>query len=302
MSKVNFPFIMIPRYFFDKGWLTLEKPEQYAKRLSFLLWSFGKCKSIPHREYHDHREILLQPYEFICGRNSVSKETLMTPQEVRGFINQLICVEGGGTLEKTTNSVTNRFTCYRWVTSSFEEFKNQLKSQPTTNRQPTDNHKQEIIYNRLDTTTPNPIAVVASFEFLKKLKLNPQEIEAAMQFSEERLKLAVDYMLHPDFVPKKSEIAALIWHCKQKFPPVHAEKTHSEQQRLAWAHVEFMKKNGFSEYAYEEENRVSIPKGVLHLWDNQKTMIVLKELNLIKKDLEESINACEATKRKKQKA
>lgn len=125
----------VPKYFSENGWLPKDKPLIYHRNHLFLSWSFSKCSKKPRRQFFDCKELDLVPFEFICGRERSSKECGLKEGVFR---NQLKIYENAGLLEKTTNSVTNRFTCYRWVTERFNENHNQLDAQPATNRQPTD--------------------------------------------------------------------------------------------------------------------------------------------------------------------
>lgn len=136
MTKIPYTFnTPIPRYFIENGWFPLDNPERYFKNMTFLQWAFSKCSTIPHKVFHDHKEILLEPFEFICGRNKSSNECGLTEKEFRGQLKNHI---NAGTLKKGANSVANRFTCYIWVTEHFSVFKGQLMGQPRANRGPTE--------------------------------------------------------------------------------------------------------------------------------------------------------------------
>lgn len=134
MSKINFPFIIVPTYFFEKGWF--DNP----KTMSFILWTLKRCQNKAHIVIHHCKELSLEPYEFICGQDELATCTSLTRNEIR---HQLFSLTNAGILKKSTNSITNRFTCYIWSKDIFPEHYNQLNHQPTTNRPPTDHHKQE---------------------------------------------------------------------------------------------------------------------------------------------------------------
>lgn len=137
MSKIPYNFeTPIPRYFRQNGWFENEH------MFKFISWAFTRCQTISHKEVKYGREILLQPYEFIAGRLSSPKECFLSENIFRQQINQLV---GGGMLVKTTNSLTNKYTCYIWMTERFSEFDNQQNNQQITNRSPTDHHEDRSI-------------------------------------------------------------------------------------------------------------------------------------------------------------
>src|SRR6185437_7455034 len=150
MSKIPYMFTPIPTYFKEKGWF-----DNY-KTLIFVSWAFSKCSCEPRKIFHDFKEITLEPFEFIAGRLSSSKECRLSENEFR---HQLISMEKAGLLKKTPNSITNRFTCYKWVIEVFSENSNQLNNQPTTNRPPTDHHKLDIRYKK-EEEQPSDLKVV----------------------------------------------------------------------------------------------------------------------------------------------
>lgn len=122
----------IPRFFRENGWFECEH------MFKLIHWSFARCQTVPHTEIKFGREIHLAAYEFIAGRLSSPAECFLTENIFR---NQLLKLEKAGLLKKTTNSLTNKYTCYVWVTERFSRNVNQQINQQTTNRQPTDNHK-----------------------------------------------------------------------------------------------------------------------------------------------------------------
>lgn len=123
VSKIPYFFeTPIPKYFREKG---LFKNEKTWK---FVSWAFSKCSNQPRTIIYDNCEITLQPYEFICGRNSSSAECFLTPKEFRGQLDSLIKL---GLTQKGANSKANRFSTYIWVTSKFSDNKGQLAGQLT---------------------------------------------------------------------------------------------------------------------------------------------------------------------------
>lgn len=133
MSEIPYYFeTPVPKYFRETGWFESEH------MFKFITWSFAKCQNVPHKEIYYGREILLAPFEFIAGRLSSPKECFLSENIFRNQINQLL---SAGLLVKSTNSLTNKYTCYIWVTDRFSKNNNQQNNQQITNRPPTDNHK-----------------------------------------------------------------------------------------------------------------------------------------------------------------
>jgi hypothetical protein len=135
MSKIPYFFeTPIPKYFRERGWFKDEKTWKYVT------WAFSKCQTQPHTEIIEGKEITLAPYEFISGRLSSPKECFLTENTFR---NQQKMLLNAGLLKKTTNSKTNHYTCFVWVTEIFSLKNNQPNNQPRTNHAPTVNHKSE---------------------------------------------------------------------------------------------------------------------------------------------------------------
>ena len=121
MSKIPYLFLTpVPKYFQEKG---LFKNEKTWK---FVSWAFAKCSNQPWTTTYDNCEITLQPYEFICGRNTSSAECFLTPKEFRGQLDSLL---KRGLIQKGANSKANRFSSYIWVTDKFSDNKGQPQGQ-----------------------------------------------------------------------------------------------------------------------------------------------------------------------------
>jgi hypothetical protein len=140
MSKIPYLFeTPVPKYFRDVGWFKNENT------FKFVTWAFSRCSTQSRKIVINGKEFILQPYEFIAGRLSSPNECFLTENKFR---NQLISMQKAGLLKKSTNKITNHFTCYIWVTEAFSEIDNQQNNQPTTNRPPTDHHNPEDKKNR----------------------------------------------------------------------------------------------------------------------------------------------------------
>jgi hypothetical protein len=140
--SIPFNFTAIPKFFLKNGCLEPKKDGAHFKTLFLLHVLFSRCQSKPHSKYHNQRLIHFQPWEFLCGRQEVAEKTGLTENEVR---NQLKRWENQGLLKKSTNGVTNQYTCYTWSTEVFCENSNQRGNQQVTNAQPTGNHKVEEV-------------------------------------------------------------------------------------------------------------------------------------------------------------
>lgn len=134
MSKIPFNFTPIPTYFREHGWF------DEVNCIIFVNWAFSRCSSTSRKVYFDHKEIFLEPFEFIFGRDSCSDEIGLTPQQVRTQVLHLVEAK---MLVKSTIKTTSKFTVYRWVTNRFSENINQQNNQQSTSSQPAVNHNLE---------------------------------------------------------------------------------------------------------------------------------------------------------------
>jgi hypothetical protein len=192
MSEIPYYFeTPVPKYFRESGWFECEH------MYKFVTWAFSKCQSIPHKIVIQGKEITLQPFEFISGRLSSPKECFLTENILR---NQQFKLQKAGLLKKTTNSLTNHYSCYIWVTERFCKINNQQNNQRATNRQPTDHHKsrrEKIRYQEdhpsipsFENGEPNRDAGLMTDDFssgLEKLEvikgvfLTPEELDACVK-------------------------------------------------------------------------------------------------------------------------
>lgn len=135
MSEIPYYFeTPVPKYFRENGWFDNEH------MFKFVTWAFSKCQTKAHKIVLENREITLAPYEFVAGRLKSPAECFLSENIFR---NQQKALISAGLLKKTTNSLTNHYTCYVWVTERFCKINNQQNNQPSTNHQPTINHKSE---------------------------------------------------------------------------------------------------------------------------------------------------------------
>lgn len=129
MSKIPYFFeTPVPTFFKENGWF---KSENSWK---FISWAFSKCSREKRTIVLDGKQITLEPFEFVTGRYKSSIECFMTESSFR---NQLNAMSKAGFLKKTTNSTTNRFTCYVWIIQSLTNNNNPATTDSTTNKRPT---------------------------------------------------------------------------------------------------------------------------------------------------------------------
>ena len=140
MAKLPYNFkTPIPNFFWESGFLN-PTHSQFANRLLFLTWAFGKCSPESGRRFTVCKEIDYAPFEFSCGRISGAEQSGLTVKEWRGQLETHLI---NHYIEKTANSLTNRFNCYKWSEKVFSKVEGQLKGQPGANRGPTEGHEQE---------------------------------------------------------------------------------------------------------------------------------------------------------------
>lgn len=120
MSKIPYYFIPIPQYFDDTGWLNDPKTERLVRFL------FRRCRAEGHRVFHCGREIYLEPFEFIFGRDSVADSIGLSGKEVGNRMEKfrdsnLVCM--------VDSKRHSKYTVYRWMTENFDENRGQQKGQ-----------------------------------------------------------------------------------------------------------------------------------------------------------------------------
>ena len=103
---------LIPKYFNKIGWFSNENT------FKFICWSFTKCKPERSIVFIDGQQVVLAPFEFMCGREKSSKECFLTPTEFRTQIKNLL---RAGILKKTENSKRNSLSAYVWMIDVINE-------------------------------------------------------------------------------------------------------------------------------------------------------------------------------------
>lgn len=157
--SLQYQFDPLPQYFRKYGWLKPKLNGDHHLMATFLMWTFGRCSTQPQVIYHDHKEMLLEPFEFIFGRRMCSVETGISEQTLRTMINQLNSGVHGKILEKSTSKSTSKFSVYRWSTAILSESSNQQINQQVTSNQPATNHKlrakEELALEIANLATPS---------------------------------------------------------------------------------------------------------------------------------------------------
>jgi hypothetical protein len=164
MSKIPYLFeTPIPKYFREMGWFDNENT------LKFVTWAFSKCSTESHKIIMDGKEIILEPFEFVCGRRKNSNDCFLSQKEFRG---QLFSMVEAGLLKKGANSRANRFSTYIWVTDRFSKQEGQLKGQQRAHLGPTKGHNQDdkkIRYKDHQSPTPLNSFDLIDDSFSKKI-------------------------------------------------------------------------------------------------------------------------------------
>lgn len=120
MSKIPYRFIPIPQYFDECGLLDDPKTE---KLIRFL---FRRTRTEGHFVFIEGREIYLEPFEFIFGRDSVSLKVGITGKACWTRMEQLKESKLISTVDSKRNS---KYTVYKWLTENFDEKRGQQKEQ-----------------------------------------------------------------------------------------------------------------------------------------------------------------------------
>jgi len=138
-------YVLLWRKIEDSGWI------RNHKLCSFWLWCLIKASYKHRKVLFGRQEIDLEPGQFIMGRKSAGEATGLTEQEVRSATATLV-----GSRNLTIKS-TNKFSIVsivNWdIYQNTDSEINQQINQPATNKQPTNNHKQELKKEKNNTYT-----------------------------------------------------------------------------------------------------------------------------------------------------
>lgn len=219
MSEIPYYFeTPVPKYFRETGWF------KNPNTILFVTWAFSKCSTQAHTVVHDSKEIHLEAYEFITGRGSSSLDCLLSEGALR---NQLNSMQNAGLLKKTTNSVTNRYTCYVWSIDRFCKNNNQPNNQQATNWAPTEqpqtkNKEQRTKEKEEQQHKPVSVSVVVPLSlqnFMDESILDQHRKELASKYSKEVIDDAIDSITESKFQPSSTMLKALRAACKDGWKP-----------------------------------------------------------------------------------
>ena len=215
MSKIPFEFLPIPNFLIEKGWT--DDPKTW--RLIRIL--FSRCQNEGHIAYVDGREVYLEPYEFIYGRDKTAKDAGLSTNEVR---TRMIKFSTSNLTSKITSKSTSTFTVYRWVTEAFCEKWHQQKHQQnnqqkqresTSTSTSTSTTKQltrsKSIDIREQQAAPEKAKAAAVSLELLDIPLSDKEWISKYYHDDAVVAEAIKFVTHPDFVIKKNLAAALKW-------------------------------------------------------------------------------------------
>ena len=103
------------------------------KTCVLILYLFRRVRYESHTEVVNHREIYLEPFEFLFGRDSVTELTGLTPDEVRYRMGHFATSK---LLSKIPSKTTSRYTVYRWMWEHFCEVSPQQNPQQNPQQLP----------------------------------------------------------------------------------------------------------------------------------------------------------------------
>lgn len=228
--KIEFPFISVPHYFRKHGWL--KDPYMAA----YLLWAFGRCRSQPQIIVHNGKKIALDAFEFISGRLLCSQETGLSERQIRTIQKNL---NDQQLVRQTTSKTTNKYSVYKWSTALFIEKADRQIDQDIDQQS---DHNQEPRLKDLSYTTPTPLKKIKTggggfYDCLKEIEIpEHRKVQLSSEYPLIRVELAVKYISHEEYTPKKGIIQTLVWHCKQPVAPEHSGKPKSLWEILALKH------------------------------------------------------------------
>lgn len=143
----------------------------------------------------------------------------------------------------------------------------------------TSTNKGLLLCKKQQQPIKDAVDVIDLVRTIQGLEDGEQEALYKMSFSKERIRLAIEFFkIEP---VKKDLFRGIIWHCRQKIPPIPSTSKVNEAHKLAHQYNEILLKSG-KKYLYQQ-NLVDIPKDVVHVvWDGMDTTISLKSEEGIK--------------------
>ncbi len=112
MSDIPFNFTAIPNFLIDSGWTDDPKNWKLLRTL------FRRCRKDGHVEFVEGRQVYLEPFEFIYGREKTALAAGLSVNETR---DRMVKIVTSGLASKVTSKSTSNYTVYKWITEAFDE-------------------------------------------------------------------------------------------------------------------------------------------------------------------------------------
>lgn len=233
-----------------------------------------------------------------CGLTRQEYRTALEVLEKRNHIKK---VESNRTRKKSTTGSTTEGTLVELISLTVydinKESSNHLINHCPTTAQPLPNHKEERRRSikkeeRKDKDRPTPPtsskkeSSSSFFDSLKEIDIpEHKKMELSEQFTEIRVELALRFTQHENFVPTKSVLDTIFWHCRQKNPPEHSDKPKNQWEVLAHKHNEIYAQYRPKAYA---RNKELIVDQKMMIWQIDKfvSISLANEINTLKNDFE----------------
>lgn len=222
----------------------------------------------------DHgMNIDLKPGQLLCTEENLVEWANVTKNEVHRAIKRF---KNAKIVNQEVRRKKNLLTII-WEPFYLPESRNEPRSEPRfseiKNEKVNQKVNQEVNQSRtrkpdgidnLDrATTPTPpiekVVVEVFFSCVDELAIDIDNKRKLMDYSEERIKLALDYVnQRGDKI--RDFMGSMIWHCRLKNPPVStAIANQTEQQKAAVNYTKYLSENGWDEIA--QENTTMIARG-----------------------------------------
>lgn len=195
LNKIPFQFEYNPNYFRKNDWFKPKPNGDHFKMYFLIGWCFARCSLKKRKMFVDHKEIELDPYEFVFGLPTCSEQTGLSIMEIRNRLKTLI---SSGHLEKSTGKSTGKFTIYKWIPESFCEIENRQINKELTRSQHADNNKRDIKTKDVKDIKDDRLGVVEIVHNSKVFPMNALE-EGVMNNS---------HNLSSSFIQEKKQTSA----------------------------------------------------------------------------------------------
>jgi hypothetical protein len=124
MSKITYIFdTPVPSYFRSNGYF------KCPKNRAFVTWAFSICSTEPKIITVNSKQILLDPFQFVSGRDSSTDHTGLTVRQTQTQIDRWIKL---GLLRRVQEKCTIRYSVFEWMIHKFPQIKVHPQNIPTT--------------------------------------------------------------------------------------------------------------------------------------------------------------------------